>query len=391
MLSHALLPMTLFLLIIAGVRWTPSLQGAAQTKVIKGAIHMSEQSTPERPQTPKPPFPYKQREATYTNPADKIQIAGALTLPAGKGPHPAVLLIPGSGPVDRNATMLPGHKPFLVIADHLARNGVAVLRVDDRGVGKTGGNYMDSTGENFANDLLAGIDFLKRQPEIDGRHIGLIGHSQGAMIAPMVAARSNDLSFVIMLAAPIFPDRINSRLRLVASLRAKGTAEEEIKRQLALSENLHDRLVEGDDDASLRPLLGELIKASYPPGVPLSQKELDNIVEQQLPRLRSRYVRFFMQYDPREELRRVRIPILAIGGSLDQAVSARENLSEIEKLLREAGNRDVTVIELYGINHLMQTAKTGDPVEMMQIEETFSPKVLEIMSGWIRSRSRLAQ
>jgi pimeloyl-ACP methyl ester carboxylesterase len=349
------------------------------------------QTTPERPQTPKPPFPYHQREVTYTNSADKIQLAGTLTIPSGKGPHPAVILVPGSGPVDRNATMLPGHKPFLVIADYLARHGIAALRVDDRGVGGTTGNYLDSNGETFANDLIAGLNFLKKQSEIDKGRIGLVGHSQGAMLAPMVAARSSDVAFLIMLATPIFPDRINSRLRLTASLRAKGTTEEEINRQLAHTESFQARVIEGANDDALRPLMRELIKASYPSAAPPSDQELDSIVEQQLPRLKSYYVRFFMQFDPRVELRRVRVPVLAINGSLDQVALATENLSEIHKILREAGNRDTTVIELYGVNHLMQTATTGEPQEMMKLEETLSPKALEIMTAWLRTRVRLSQ
>ena len=206
----------------------------------------------------------------------------------------------------------------------------------------------------------------------------------------MVAARSNDISFVIMLAAPILPDRINSRLRLTASLRAKGTAEEEINRQLALTERFNTQVLEGAGDAALRSSLRELIRVSYPGGS-LREKELNNIVEQQLPRLRSRYVQFFMRYDPRVELKRLRVPVLAISGSLDSAVPAQENLNEIHKVLSEAGNKDFTAIELYGINHLMQTASTGDPLEMMKIEETFSPKVLELMASWIASRTGVSK
>jgi pimeloyl-ACP methyl ester carboxylesterase len=392
MWSRKVRQINLVILTMAGIILNVPDHACAETKLITEMVQASQQAPPpERPQTPKSPFPYKQREVTYPNLVDKIQLAGTLTVPSDKGPHPAVILLPGSGPVDRNATMLPGHKPFLVIADYLTRRGVAVLRVDDRGAGNTTGKYLDSTGENFANDVLASIDFLKKQSEVDARRIGLIGHSQGGMIAPMVAARSTDISFVIMLAAPILPDRVNSRLRLMATLRAKGTSEDEIKRHLDVADRFNTQLREGADDAALRSSLRELIKASHPSGPALAEKELDNIVEQQLPRLHSRYVRFFIEYDPRVDLKRLAIPVLAISGSLDQAVPPNENLNEFEKVLGEAGNKDATAIELYGINHLMQTATTGDPLEMMKIEETFSPKVLELMAAWIRFRARVSQ
>src|SRR5688572_2120037 len=229
MLSDKSRRITLVFLILAIVVTTSSLPVSAQAHLM-ARVNQGPQSAPERPQTPKPPFPYNQRDVTYTNATDKIQLAGTLTVPAGKGPHPAVLLIPGSGPVERNATMLPGHKPFLVIADYLTRNGVAVLRVDDRSAGKSSGNYSDATGENFVNDALAGIEFLRTQREIDQKRIGLIGHSQGGIMAPMVAARSDSVAFVIMLAAPVLPDRINSRIRMTANLKARGTSEEEINR-----------------------------------------------------------------------------------------------------------------------------------------------------------------
>jgi len=180
------------------------------------------QQTPPRAQTPKPPFPYQIREALYLNPTDNTTHGGTLTIPSSKGRHPAVLLLPGSGPVGRDAEMLPGHKPFWVIADHLARRGFAVLRVDDRGVGKSTGEYFDATGQEFAQDALDAIAWLKQQPEIDPARIGLIGHSQGGMIAPLVAAKTKDVAFVVLLAAPALPDREISALRIKAQMQRDG-------------------------------------------------------------------------------------------------------------------------------------------------------------------------
>src|SRR6185295_17207958 len=152
-----------------------------------------------RPQEPKKPYPYDEVEVSYRNQKDNIKIAGTLTLPRGGGPYPVVLLITGSGSQDRNETIA-GHHPFLVLADYLTRNGIAVLRVDDRGIGGTDIGSLSVTSENFAEDVLAGVSFLKQRKEIDPRMIGLIGHSEGGMIAPMVAARCKDVSFIVLLA-----------------------------------------------------------------------------------------------------------------------------------------------------------------------------------------------
>ncbi len=376
---------------VAWVLWSASLQGASPKKLAGEGNRPSHTTTADNPQTPKPPFPYGQREVSYNNSADNVTLAGTLTVPAGKGPHPAVLLLPGSGPVDRNETMLPGHKPFLVIADYLTRRGVAVLRVDDRSVGGSKGDYMKSTCENFAGDALAAIDFLRKQPDVDKNRIGIVGHSQGAIVAPMAAVQSSDVSFIVMLAAPVLPDRLNSRLRLAANLEAKGASEEEIRRQLDLNRTFHDRLTEGADDASLRPLLRDMIKAGWPAGAPLSQERLDDLVQGQLPRLHTRYVRFLIEHDPREVLRRVRVPVLAINGSFDIAAPARENLGALRKIMQESGNGAATIIELYGVNHLMQTANSTNPLESLKIKETFSPKVLQLMNAWIRLQTGLSQ
>lgn len=381
----------LLLFAATGVIWSISILEAPQKKQADKSDQQSQTTMSDKPQTPKPPFPYIQREITYKNTSDHVTLNGTLTIPAGKGPHPVVLLLPGSGPVDRNETMLPGHKPFLLVADYLTRRGVAVLRVDDRGAGKSTGDYLSSTCEDLAGDALAALEFLKRQPEIDKNRIGLVGHSQGAIVAPMVIARSSDVSFAVFLAIRVLPERANMRLILRASLKAKGAPEKEIRRISALYETYCERLTDCANDASLRPLVYELTEAVYPAGEPLPKKQIEDLVESQLPRLHSRYVRFLIQHDPRGDLRRVRIPLLAITGSLDTAAPAQENLGALLQIMREDGNGDATVIELYGINHLMQTVQTDNPLESMQIEETFSPKVLEIMAAWIRSRTGLAQ
>jgi pimeloyl-ACP methyl ester carboxylesterase len=350
----------------------------------------AQKEEPQRAQTPKPPFPYEDREVTYINVADGTILAGTLTVPKGKERCPAVILLPGSGPVDRNETMLPGHKPFMVMADHLTRRGMAVLRVDDREVGKSSGDYSKSTGDDLAGDVMAGIAFLKRQPEIDAGRIGLIGHSQGGGVAALVGAKSKDVAFIVFLAAPALPAREFAPLQLRTALKGKGASEEEIAQRLSVLQRLFDAVKANAGDDEIRPLTQEMIKAAYPLGA-LSEKDLKDITEKELARLRSPNVRYFMFNDARESLRQIRVPLLALNGSLDHAIAPEENLNEIKRLTQEANNPDVTILKLYGLNHLFQSATTGAPAEMMRLEETFSTKALEIMTAWIRARTKLDQ
>jgi hypothetical protein len=372
---------------LASIPTAPAL-GARVPQHATATDRADAQASPPRPQTPKPPFPYRERAAVYDNPVDKTRIAGTLTVPAGTGPHPAVLLLPGSGPLDRDETMLPGHKPFWVIADYLTRRGIAVLRSDDRGVGDSAGDYSAATGEDLADDALAGIAWLRRQPEIDPSRVGLIGHSQGGLLATLAAGRSKNVAFVVLLAAPALPDREAGQQRVADQLRRTGQKEDAIAAAVEAHRLLFERTRSGADDASLRVPLRDLMRATYPLG-PLEESALNALVEQQLNRLRWRIVQYFMEYDPRPALRALSVPVLAILGSLDQAVSSRETLGEMRKIWLEAGNSAATVLELYGVNHLFQTVATGHPSEMLKSDETFSPRALEIVTAWLRARTGL--
>ncbi len=182
-----------------------------------------------RPQTPKAPFPYKVEEVTYPSKAAGVRLAGTVTLPEGKGPFPAVVMITGSGPQDRDETLL-GHKPFLVLADALTRRGIAVLRSDDRGIGRSGGVFATATTPDFADDALGGLLYLKGRPEIDGNRLGLLGHSEGGVIGPMVAARSpGDVAFLVLLAGTGVPGEALAIAQQDSMLRAAGAKEEDIK------------------------------------------------------------------------------------------------------------------------------------------------------------------
>lgn len=342
---------------------------------------------PPRPQHPTPPYPYTQREVAYTNAQDGTRLAGTLTLPPGPGPHPVVVLITGSGPQDRDETIF-GHKPFLVIADHLTRRGVAVLRADDRGVGGSTGSVSESTSHDFSQDVLAAVAMLKTIPEIDPARIGLVGHSEGGIIAPIVAAESRDIAFIVMLAAPGLRGRDILTLQTGALFRAAGVQGEPLESVLKHHRRLMDLIERQAEKDELAAAARDLIRSQQAiQGGVADESQIESTAEQALRSLDSPWFRHFLMLDPREALRRVRVPVLALFGELDLQVPPRENMPEVEKALMEAGNRDVTIRELPRLNHLFQTATTGLVAEYAVIEETIAPATLEVMTEWILART----
>ncbi|TVQ33352.1 MAG: alpha/beta hydrolase [Phycisphaeraceae bacterium] len=340
---------------------------------------------PRRPQHPKRPFPYEEREVEIENAAGGVTLAGTLTIPDSRGPHPAVIFITGSGPQDRDETLF-GHKPFLVISDHLTRRGVATLRLDDRGVGGSTGSVMNSTSEDFVSDVLAAVDFLKATPGINSGRIGLIGHSEGAIVAPMAATeRPDDIAFIVLLAGTGLPGGEILVMQLQDILRASGVSEESIERQIAHQRRMLGHLAAGEDAAATEALR-ELIKEQAGPGA--TDAQIDEVLENNLAQINSPWFRSFIPLDPREFLKQTRCPVLALCGSLDLQVPAEANLTAIRTALREAGNQDVTILELEGLNHLFQTARTGLPGEYGSIEETFAPQALDIVAEWVEEQSR---
>jgi pimeloyl-ACP methyl ester carboxylesterase len=343
-----------------------------------------------RPQTPRKPYPYDEIEVAYENKVQGIKLAGSLTVPRGKGPFPAVLLITGSGPQDRDETIL-GHKPFLVLADHLTRRGIAVLRVDDRGVGGSTGSVPDSTTADFAEDVQAGIEFLKGRKEVNAAQIGLIGHSEGGAIAPLVASRSKDIAFIVLLAGPGVPGEEVLRTQSAASLKVAGRTD---PKELALLKTLQDRLIatvraekgSADAEKKVRAALKQITSK-------LSEDEKKqaaaalSLIEVHTGLLLSPWGRYFLDYDSRPALRKVACPVLALNGAKDVQVDAKRNLQAIEAALKEAGNKDVTIRELPDLNHLFQTCKTGALAEYGAIEETLAPVVLETVANWIAKRT----
>jgi uncharacterized protein len=342
-------------------------------------------TTLNRPQEPKPPFPYDEEEVSYENKRDGVKLAGTLTLPRGKASSPAVILITGSGPQNRNEELL-GHKPFLVLADYLTRRGVAVLRVDDRGVGGSTGAVPNSTSENFAADALAGIEFLKGHKGIDVKRIGLIGHSEGGLIAPLVASQSDDVAFIVLLAGPGLPGEDILLAQGALILKASGAGPEALAKQRATQEMMFAVLKQEKDNATAEKNMREEFDKQTA-GLSEDEKvQAKQILEAQIKMVLSPWFRYFLTYDPRPTLAKVKCPVLALNGENDLQVPGAENLREIEATLKAAGNKDVTVMRLPKLNHLFQTSETGLPGEYVKIEETFAPVALKTIGDWILKR-----
>ncbi len=340
-----------------------------------------------RPQEPRGPFPYKAIEVSYPNKSAGISLAGTLTLPKGDGPFPSVILITGSGGQDRDETLL-GHKPFLILADYLTRRGVAVLRVDDRGVGGSTGSQAKATSADFATDVEAGVSFLKTRKEIDPKRIGLMGHSEGGLIAPMVAAKiPGDVAFVVLLAGTGVPGDEILEAQSSLILKAMGAKAEDVDKQVAIARKTYQTLRTVLDDAALDKALAALQTEALDALADPKLKELGKAQsEAQMKMIKTPWFRYFLTYDPRPALSKVKCPVLAINGENDLQVPPKQNLPEIAKALKSGGNLDVTTRELPGLNHLFQTSKTGAPSEYASIEETFSPKALEVIGDWILGR-----
>lgn len=332
-----------------------------------------------RPQMPQLPYPYREVEAIFPNAvAPEVSLAGTLTVPEGAGPFPAVVLISGSGGQDRDSTLF-GHKPFLVLADHLTRNGIAVLRVDDRGVGKSTGSREEATTADFATDVAAGVAWLRARPEIDSAGIGLIGMSEGGIIAPMVAAADPKIAFNVLLAAPAGR---GDELWL-EQYRTLGASMGSTSVELDRHEPLMRRVVEAvrdapDAETAKQRARAVLATASAEEDLPAHAR--DSLLAQ----LTTPWMRFFLRCDTLAALREVRSPILALNGSNDVQVDARRNLVAIREAA--AQNADITVKEVRGVNHLFQTAPTGAIGEYADIEETIAPVVLEQITSWLTQR-----
>jgi pimeloyl-ACP methyl ester carboxylesterase len=362
--------------------WTaPNQPDATMTFTKATEEQIAARRNPARPQTPKPPFPYKAEEVAFDNPAfPDVHLAGTLTLPEGRGPFPAAIMITGSGAQDRDETLL-DHKPFAVIADYLTRHGIAVLRFDDRGVGKSTGNYEAATSADLATDANAAFAYLLTRPEVRKKAIGFIGHSEGGMIGPIAMASNDKVAYFISLAGPgtELIQLMLSQRRLVAT--QMGLSEAQVDGQEPVMRAVFQAIAKADTpkagyDAAMAVMTPEAkAKMSMP-------ADMDGalLVRQ----VSGPWFQYFLKYDPKPFWARIKVPVLALNGSLDRQVPPKENLAAIREALK--GNPDVTAVELPGLNHLFQPATTGAVGEYRDIETTIDPVVLETMGDWLTKR-----
>lgn len=338
------------------------------------------ESVLKRPQTPQPPFNYIIEEVTFTNPADKNTLAGTLTTPANKRDFPVVVLISGSGQQNRDSEIF-GHKEFWVIADDFAKKGIGVLRVDDRGTGGSNGATRTMTTENFAGDTECAVEFLAQKGY---SNIGLIGHSEGGIIAPMVASKNPKVKFIISMAGPGIPTDELLLLQTGAISKASGSSEAEIKSNEELNKKIYALLKDysGTDlkNEVKKVLTAELKKK---PEDGLSDSEIEKIAEDESAKTTIPWMVYFMKINPDLYWSKLKIPVLALNGSKDLQVIPKENLAGIKASLEKAKNKNFEVIEFPNLNHLFQEATTGSVEEYAQIEQTISPQVLDKMSSWI--------
>lgn len=356
--------------------WVRPGQPEARVCLQKQSPEPEPANTRHRPQEPGDDVSYRSREVRFPNPDAGIELAGTLTLPEGQGPFPAAVLISGSGPQDRDETFM-DHKPFLVLADHLTRNGIAVLRFDDRGFGQSGGDHWAATSADFATDAAAAVDWLRRQPGIRGDAVGMVGHSEGGLIAPIAARDNPAVAWVVLLAAP----GVNM-IELVASqteamAMTQGASAAELERVMPISRRLWRIVADSDDTDDARARLDAFLTPEVLATLGATPDRKPMIIESSL----RPWLRYLLRFDPAPYLRALDVPVLALNGSLDVQVPATENLAAIRAEL--ADRADATVLELPGLNHLFQTAESGAIGEYREIEETIAPAALAIISEWI--------
>jgi hypothetical protein len=347
-------------------------------------------ATFKRPQEPVKPYPYREEEVTFRNSVENFDLAGTLTLPGGSGPFPAVVMITGSGQEDRNETVFT-HKPFLVIADYLTRNGIAVLRYDDRGFGESKGNAANSTSLSFADDAAAAVAYLLGRPEINLEKIGLAGHSEGGLIAPIVASKNNNIAFIVSLAGPGVSgyDLLSKQTRDI--LAASGSSEMEIEEAWATNSSLFKIVMaQPDQRKAAKEAMEWFSKDLDSKGLtPDERKNKTAAFAQGIGQVNNPWMRYFLSTDPAVFWKEVKCPVLALNGDKDLQVNYEQNLPAIKAAVSSGGNKKVKTVVLPGHNHLFQHCTTGAPAEYSNIEETFSPEALEIITQWIKKTMKV--
>lgn len=330
---------------------------------------------PKRPQTPKAPFNYIISEILIVNPLEKNTLAGTLTTPKNKKEFPIVILITGSGQQNRDEELF-NHKPFWVIADDFSKKGIGVLRLDDRGIGGSTNGNKNPTTQNFATDINAAVDYLASK---GFKKIGLLGHSEGGIIAPMVAVANKKVTFIISLAGPGIPSDQLLSLQANALAKANGASTEEIKKSAELNQKIYQKIIHSSE-TNLKPELKIILTEEFKT---MPKDQLNQLIESQCQQITSPWFVYFLKLNPDDFWSKIKIPVLALNGSLDLQVTPQENLGGIKTSLEKAKNKDFEISELANLNHLFQESKTGKVEEYSELEQTISPILLNKMSSWI--------
>lgn len=360
--------------------------GAFPLNLSREEVKKEDKKPEPRPQDPTD-FPYEQEEVNFNVPQGGHTMTGTLTIPSDGNFEQVVVLISGSGPQNRNEELL-NHRPFLVLSDHLTRQGIAVLRYDDRGVGESTGDYGTATSRDFANDAAAAVAYLASRSDMKDKKIGLAGHSEGGMIAPMVASENETVDFIALLAGPGIPIPELMLLQTDKIAEANGGSEEEREANKRASAKAFS-LVKEHANASkeeLAKILTSFLEEEFATMPEEQKNEIGDkglFIQQQIKTLLSPWFRYFLSFEPDDYLSKVHCPVLAVNGELDLQVTSKENLKGIQKSLEKAGNRQVTIHEFKQLNHLFQTATTGSPSEYGEIAETWNPEALSFISDWI--------
>ena len=371
-------------------------QGMGSWPLTLMRVDPEEAAAAPRPQEPVPPLPYRSVDVTFSGGDPGVTLAGTITLPEGEGPHPGVVLVSGSGPQDRNETIM-GHKPFLVIADYLTRQGIAVLRYDDRGFGESTGDYSAAALEDFTADAQSAVEFLRERDAVAGGEVGLLGHSEGGYVAPRVAVQTDMLDFAVLLAGPSAPGaevlaRQNRLMLKALGMSQEGASEYEQNMLGAIARLLTVPVDRPVPDSVRRALQLDFEDAARAMSVsdravygPTDSTAFSQVLTRLVDQLTSPGLRSFLAYDPQADLEQIDIPVLALFGGKDLQVPAAQNVQAMRRAL--AGNEQATVRTFPDVNHLFQPAESGMPSEYGQIETTIAPKVLEVVGSWIREHT----
>tara|TARA_R110002126_G_scaffold291790_1_gene458431 strand:- start:12231 stop:13631 length:1401 start_codon:yes stop_codon:yes gene_type:complete len=351
----------------------------------KGALKLEPKNN--RPQEPAKPYPYNEEEVVFENEEAPVSLSGTLTLPRNNKKSPVVILISGSGPQDRDETVA-NHKPFLILADHLTRQGIAVLRFDDRGVGKSTGNFSNATTKDFSTDVISAVKYLKSRKDIDSDNIGLIGHSEGGIIAPLAANQTKEVSFIVLLASTGIP---GSEISLMQSISMRPFP---VPNEAAYERAIRKAIKIAASDNELPKIKKELTRHYNKTIAPILKPLVGNdakvteIIKGLIETRTTPWVRYFYNYNPATEIEKLSIPVLSLNGTNDTQVIAEINQKGIKDALIKGKNRDYEVMKLEGLNHFFQESKTGKMDEYSKIEQTFSPIALKEISNWVLEHLR---